>query len=94
MTMRKSYDFSRGVKNPYIKLLKRQITIRLEHDVIAYFKKLAAEKGIPYQILIKPLKNKKAVTPPPNEWQVDHDVFSAGKPVLRFGCDLPQSRRE
>ena len=51
IAMRKEYDFSKSRKNPYAKLLKKQITIRLEEDVIAYFKKLAGETGIPYQNL-------------------------------------------
>ncbi len=50
--MRKEYDFSKSKKNPYARLIKKQITIRLEEDVIAYFKKLAGETGIPYQNLI------------------------------------------
>lgn len=50
--MRKEYDFSKSKKNPYTKLLKQQITIRIEKDVIDYFKKLSAETGIPYQNLI------------------------------------------
>ncbi len=50
--MRKEYDFSKSRKNPYAKLLKKQITIRLEEDVIDYFKKLAGKTGIPYQNLI------------------------------------------
>ena len=50
--MKKEYDFSESRKNPYAKLLKKQITIRLEEDVIDYFKKLAGETGIPYQNLI------------------------------------------
>ena len=50
--MRKSYDFSHGIRNPYAKMLKRQISIRLEHHVIDYFKKLAREIGMPYQHLI------------------------------------------
>ena len=36
--MREEYDFSNSVPNPYIKNLKKQITIRLEEDVIGYFK--------------------------------------------------------
>ena len=47
--MRKQYDFSKSKKNPYAKLLKRQVTIRLEAEVIDYFKKLASDTGIPYQ---------------------------------------------
>ena len=50
--MRDSYDFSKSVKNPYIKKLKKQVTIRLDHDTISYFKELAEDKGLPYQSLI------------------------------------------
>ncbi len=50
--MKKHYDFSKSVKNPYAKHLKKQVTIRLGVDVIEYFKALAAETGIPYQNLI------------------------------------------
>jgi predicted DNA binding CopG/RHH family protein len=50
--MKKEYDFSNSVKNPYIKKLKKQISIRLENDTVEYFKKLAAEVGIPYQNLM------------------------------------------
>lgn len=50
--MRKTYDFSKSVKNPYARRLKRQITIRLDAETIAYFKALAKKKGIPYQSLI------------------------------------------
>ncbi|MFO7889569.1 MAG: CopG family antitoxin [bacterium] len=50
--MRNNYDFSKSVKNPYTKKLKKQITIRLEKETIEYFKKLAAETDIPYQKLI------------------------------------------
>lgn len=50
--MRKEYDFSKSKKNPYSRMLKKQITIRIESDTIAYFKQLAKESGIPYQNLI------------------------------------------
>ena len=50
--MRKGYDFSNSIKNPYSKYLKKQVTLRLGVDVIDYFKKLAEETGIPYQNLI------------------------------------------
>ena len=52
MSMRDEYDFSKSVKNPYAKRLKRQITIRLESEVVEYFKRLADETDIPYQKLI------------------------------------------
>ena len=50
--MRESYDFSKSVKNPYAKQLKKQITIRIDEDAISYFKSMAEKKGIPYQSLI------------------------------------------
>ena len=50
--MRKHYDFSNSKPNPYASKLKKQITIRIDEDTIAYFKGLADEKGIPYQSLI------------------------------------------
>lgn len=50
--MRDSYDFSNSVPNPYAKRLKKQITIRLDQETISYFKRMAEEKGIPYQSLI------------------------------------------
>ncbi|MBI3565571.1 MAG: BrnA antitoxin family protein [Elusimicrobia bacterium] len=50
--MRKEYDFSKGIKNPYAKLLKKQITIRLEFSTIAYFQQLGQQVGLPYQSLI------------------------------------------
>jgi uncharacterized protein (DUF4415 family) len=50
--MKKHYDFSKAKRNPYARRLKRQVTIRLEQDTIAYFKELSADIGIPYQTLI------------------------------------------
>jgi uncharacterized protein (DUF4415 family) len=50
--MRKEYDFSKSRQNPYASHLKKQITIRLDEDAIAYFKTISEEVGIPYQSLI------------------------------------------
>jgi len=52
--MRDEYDFSKmkSRKNPYVKKLKKQITIRLAIETIDYFKQLAEESGLPYQNLI------------------------------------------
>jgi uncharacterized protein (DUF4415 family) len=50
--MREQYDFSKSTTNPYAKKLKKQITIRLDEDVIDYFKVLSDKNGIPYQNLI------------------------------------------
>ena len=50
--MKKSYDFSKSVRNPYVKKAKKQLTIRLDEDTITYFRELAEDTGIPYQSLI------------------------------------------
>ena len=50
--MRKEYDFSNSIKNPYAKKVKKQISIKIEVDTIAYFKELALKVGIPYQNLM------------------------------------------
>lgn len=50
--MKEEYDFSNGVKNPYAKILKQQVTINIEADTVSYFKGLASETGVPYQTLI------------------------------------------
>ena len=50
--MKDHYDFSKmkGRKNPYIKYLKQPVTLRLDRDTIDYFKSIAEETSIPYQI--------------------------------------------
>ena len=52
--MKEEYDLSqmKSRKNPYVKRLKKQITIRLAVDTIEYFKELSKENGMPYQNLI------------------------------------------
>ena len=50
--MKKEYDFNNSIKNPYIKKLKKQISIRIEKETVEYFKKLASEIDIPYQNLM------------------------------------------
>lgn len=52
--MKKNYDFSqmKEVKPGYLKKLKQQITIKLDLQVIDYFKTLSDKVEIPYQTLI------------------------------------------
>ena len=50
--MKAEYDFSQARPNPYTKKLRRQITIRLDDDIIDYFKTQASATGMPYQNLI------------------------------------------
>ena len=50
--MRDEYDFTNARKNPYAKRIKKQITINIDEETIAYFKGMASDSGIPYQTLI------------------------------------------
>ncbi len=50
--MKDRYDFSKSRPNPYAKLLKKPVTIRLGTSTVQYFKVLAEESDIPYQTLI------------------------------------------
>jgi predicted DNA binding CopG/RHH family protein len=52
--MKAEYDLSKlqSRKNPYASKLKRPVTMRLSEDVVAYFKSMADEAGMPYQSLI------------------------------------------
>lgn len=52
--MRKEYNIKalNPRKNPYSKLIKKQITINLDEDTIVYFKNQSEDTGIPYQTLI------------------------------------------
>ena len=64
--MKKEYDFSKGNKNPYTKMLKKQITINISEDVLDYFKEMSEKTLIPYQSLINfylldCVKNKKKI---------------------------------
>ena len=64
--MKEEYDFSKGIKNPYAKQLKKQITINMSVEVLDYFKNLSQKVGIPYQnlinfFLVDCVKNKKTI---------------------------------
>ena len=50
--MRREYDFSKAVKNPYSEAKKSLMSIRLDNATIQYFKELSTELGVPYQTLI------------------------------------------
>jgi len=52
--MRAHYEFSKmkGRRNPYAKLLKQAVTMRLDRDTVTYFRAMAGETGLPYQTLI------------------------------------------
>jgi len=52
--MRKEYDLKKMKlrANPYIVKLKQSVTIRLDKDVIEYFKELSKKTNAPYQTLV------------------------------------------
>ncbi len=50
--MRKEYDFSESRANPYVKRLRKPVTINLDVANIDYFKSEAARTGVPYQTII------------------------------------------
>ena len=52
--MKTEYDLSKmkSRRNPYASKLKTLVTMRLSEDVVAYFKGMAVDAGVPYQSLI------------------------------------------
>lgn len=50
--LEKEFDFSKAVRNPYAKKLRKKITINIDADALDYFKKQSSESGIPYQKLM------------------------------------------
>lgn len=65
--MKKEYDFSKSMPNPYTKAIaeqnidspkrakkarKKQISINLNVETIEYFKDMANKQGVPYQNLM------------------------------------------
>jgi len=52
--MKTEYDLSKltSRKNQYASKLKKSVTMRLSEDVVAYFKGMSEEAGVPYQSLI------------------------------------------
>ena len=50
--MQKEYDFSNARKNPYANKVKKQITIKIDDEIIEYFKVQSDNYGVPYQTLI------------------------------------------
>lgn len=53
------YDFSGGVRGRFYQPKKIPVSLRLDNDIVLYFKKLASEQKVPYQTLINALLRKK-----------------------------------
>ena len=53
------YDFSCGIRGRFYKPKKIPVSLELDNDIVLYFKKLASEQKVPYQILINTMLRKK-----------------------------------
>ncbi len=60
--MQEEYDFSGGVRGRFYKPKKIPTTLRLDDDIILYFKKRASEEKVPYQTLINAFLRKEIQT--------------------------------
>ena len=56
--MEDEYDFTDGVRGRFYEPKKIPVSLRLDNDIILFFKKLASEKKVPYQTLINTLLRK------------------------------------
>jgi hypothetical protein len=83
--MRKNYDFSMAVRNPYARRLKRQLTIRLDEETIDYFQGLSREMSLPYQTLMNMYLRDCAETGKRPHWSVPSTPKRANKPMKRSG---------
>ena len=50
--MREEYDFSHGIKNPYLGQQKTSVTITVDRETMDYFRRLSAETGISCRTLM------------------------------------------
>lgn len=50
--MKDEYDFSKGKRGRFYTPKKISTTIRLDDDIILYFKKMSSEKKLGYQTLL------------------------------------------
>ena len=53
------YDFSDGVRGRFYEPKKIPVSLRLDNDIVLFFKKMAREQKVPYQTLINALQRKK-----------------------------------
>jgi predicted DNA binding CopG/RHH family protein len=56
--MEDEYDFTNGIRGRFYEPKKIPVSLRLDNDIILFFKKLASEKKVPYQTLINALLRK------------------------------------
>jgi len=54
-----NYDFNGAIRGRFYKPKKIPVSLRLDNDIVLYFKKLASEQKVPYQTLINNILRKK-----------------------------------
>ena len=57
--MLNDYNFNNGIRGRFYEPKKIPVSLRLDNDIVLYFKKLAREQKIPYQTLINNLLRQK-----------------------------------
>jgi hypothetical protein len=82
--MRKNYDFSNAIRNPYAKRLKKQLTIRLDAETISYFQDLSREMALPYHTLMNMYLRECAETRKRPHWG-PNPLSGRAKPTKRTG---------
>jgi len=82
--MKKQYDFSGAVRNPYARRLKKQLTIRLDTETVTYFQELSREMSLPYQTLMNMYLRECATTRRRLQW-------ATTRPAKRASRSLPRT---
>ena len=52
------YDFSEGIRGRFYEPKKIPVSLRLDNDIVLFFKKMASEQKVPYQTLINTVLRK------------------------------------
>ena len=52
------YDFSEGIRGRFYEPKKIPVSLRLDNDIVLFFKKIASEQKVPYQTLINTVLRK------------------------------------
>jgi antitoxin component of RelBE/YafQ-DinJ toxin-antitoxin module len=90
--MKKNYDFTGAIRNPYAKRLKKQLTIRLDTDTVDYFQELSRELSLPYQTLMNMYLRDCATTRRRPEWAAPRKGARPNQALQRT-TTLPRSAR-
>ena len=51
-TLKDEYDFSQGIRARFYRSKKISTTIRLDDDIVLYFKKMSSEQKMGYQTML------------------------------------------